>query len=283
MNITTDCLACIVRGSLDAAKLATDDTGLQEKIVKRIMKTLMDVDMEQPPPVMATKIQKAVFETTGVTDPYEQIKHEFNDFALSLYPDLEKLAADGSFETCVRLCIAGNIIDFGTHSTIGKQQILDTIKTSLKMEITGSISELAQACDSAGRILWIGDNCGEIVFDKLMLTKLAAKELIYAVRGGPTQNDATMEDAVHTGIDQMVRVIDTGAALPGVILDRCSTAFRRVYDNADLIIAKGQGNFETLPGNDPRIFFLFKAKCPVVAKHAGCNLNDMVILKGGGR
>ncbi len=277
--MTNDCLACMVRGTLDAAKLATNDTLLQQKIVKKILKALIDVDMSEPPPLMAMKIQQAVKDVTGVNDPYANIKKSYNDFALKIYPNLKKKAGATCFETAVRLCIAGNIIDFGTHTTIGEKKVLDTIEDALKVEINGQVDVLEKACKKASRILWIADNTGEIVFDKLLLEKLDPKRIVYAVRGGPTQNDATLEDAHYTGITNMVKVIDTGAAIPGVVLSYCSIQFRQHYEKADLIIAKGQGNFETMDHQDNRIFFLFKAKCPMVAEHAGCDLHDIVILR----
>jgi uncharacterized protein with ATP-grasp and redox domains len=131
--------------------------------------------------------------------------------------------------------------------------------------------------DHADHILWIADNAGEIVFDKLLLNLLDTDKVTYAVRGGPTQNDATYEDAEFTGITKIVRVIDTCSNIPGVILKYCSEPFRKWYKKADLIVSKGQGNFETLSHEDKRIFFLFKAKCSVVAQHAKCELNRMVI------
>lgn len=281
MNLTNDCLVCIVRGSLDAARLATPDTDLQEKIVKRVLQKLCGTDMQIPPPVMALEIQRAVREETGVEDPYADLKKQYNDFALSLYPALEKRVERGPFETAVRICIAGNIIDFGTHTTIEQRTVTQTIENALTMEMNGDAAALEKACRKADRILWLADNTGEIVLDRLLLSRLDLSKVVVAVRGGPTQNDATMEDAVYTGLTEMVRVIDTGAAIPGVVLDLCSEPFKKAYHNADLIIAKGQGNFETLDMDDERIFFLFKAKCPVVAQHAGCHLGDVVIRQGG--
>lgn len=277
MKMVNDCLPCIARGSLDAAKLATRDEQLQLKIVQTVLKRLCTADLNLPPPLMASVIQQAVKKATGVLDPYAAIKKKYNDFALELYPILEKEVAPLSFDTAVRLSIAGNIIDFGTHNTVGEQKVLDTIDQSLKGSINGSVDLFESACEKADKILWIADNAGEIVFDKFLLGKFELDSVIYAVRGGATQNDATLEDAEVTGITQMVNVITTGAAIPGVMLEYCSEEFRHHYTQADMIISKGQGNFETLDHRDQRIFFLFKAKCPVVAKYAGCTLNDMVI------
>ena len=277
MKMQNDCLPCIARGSLDAARLATENEALQRRIVKAVLKELITFDLNSPPPLMALFIGRTVEKMTGVSDPYSRIKKKYNDFALELFPLLEKKALDSSFDTALRLCIAGNIIDFGTHARVGRQKVLDTIDEALVMEINGEGEAFEKACEKAQRILWIADNAGEIVFDRLLLQKLDCRKIIYAVRGGPAQNDATLEDAEYAGLTGMVEVIDTGAAIPGVILEYCSDSFRNVYNKADMIIAKGQGNFETLDPLDPRIFFLFKAKCQVVADHAGCRLDDMVI------
>lgn len=281
MNLTNDCLICIVRGSLDAAKLATDDKGLQQQIVKSILRMLGDVNMDQPPPMMALAIQQAVKQVTGVDDPYADLKRKYNDFAMTIFPTLKDKVGNESFEAAARMCIAGNIIDFGTHTNITEQTVWEAIDHALSTSVKGSVAALERACQKADRILWIADNTGEIVLDKLLLSRLDLDRVIVAVRGGPTQNDATVADARYTGLTDLVSVIDTGAAIPGVVLDLCSDRFKDMYHTADLIIAKGQGNFETLDMNDDRIFFLFKAKCPVVADHAGCRLGDAVILQGG--
>ncbi|MCM2284453.1 MAG: ARMT1-like domain-containing protein [Desulfobacula sp.] len=277
MKMQNDCLPCIARGSLDAARLATDDEALQREVVKAVLKELISCDMNYPPPLMALYIGRTVREITGVADPYARLKKKYNDFALSLFPALEKKAMASSFDTALRFCIAGNIIDFGTHARVGRQKVLDTIDQALAMDINGDGIAFEKACKKADKILWIADNAGEIVFDRLLLQKLDCRKIIYAVRGGPAQNDATLEDAEYAGLTGMVEVTDTGAAIPGVILDHCSEDFKGIYTGADLIISKGQGNFETLDLSDSRIFFLFKAKCRVVADHAGCSLDDMVI------
>ena len=281
MKMTNDCLVCCTRGSLDAARLATDDESKQQEVLRRALSHLATMNMDDPPPLMARFIQETIEALTGVSDPFKRLKDKYNDFALELFPELEKKAAGKGFETAVRLTIAGNIIDFGAHNSVGKKKVLSTIEEALVQPLNGDVKKLEQACQNAGRILWLADNTGEIVFDKLLLARLDREKVTYAVRGGPTQNDATMEDAEYTGITQMVTTIDTGAAIPGVILEHCSDEFRQVFESADLIIAKGQGNFETLDPEDERIFFLFKAKCPVVADRAGVALHDIVIRQGG--
>lgn len=281
MLLKNECLACCVRGSLDVAKLATDDEELQQQVVRIVLKKLATMDLNIPPPLMALFIHQTIERITGIKDPFKRLKDKYNDFALQLYPELLKKGKLADFETAVRLTIAGNIIDFGAHNSVGTQKVLTTIEDALVISITGDVAHFQRACEKAKKILWLADNSGEIVFDKLLLSRLDRTKIIYVVRGGPTQNDATMEDARYTGITKMVKVIDTGAAIPGVILEYCSDQFKQAYYAADLIISKGQGNFETLDSEDDRIFFLFKAKCPVVADHAGVKLGDIVIRNVG--
>lgn len=279
MKMNNECFPCIARGALDAACLATDDEADQLKIVRMVLRELADLDPTSPPPLMARFIQQTVETVTEVADPYGPLKDKYNAMAMDLYPWLKSLkdASSNRFDTSARLAVAGNIIDFGTASTVGRDKVMETITHALEAEVNGSIKALARAVKKAENILWLADNAGEIVFDKLMLEEMDCTKIIYAVRGGPVQNDVTMSDARDVGVTDMVRVIDSGAAIPGTLLDQCSDTFVEVFKRADLIISKGQGNFETLDHLDERIFFLFKAKCPVVARLGNCDMGDVVV------
>ncbi len=279
MKMNNECFPCIARGALDAACLATDNEADQLKIVRMVLKELSGLDSDCPPPLMARFIQQTVETVTGVADPYGPLKDKYNAMAMDLYPWLKSLkdASSSRFDTSARLAVAGNIIDFGTASAVGRDRVMETITHALEAEVHGSIKALARAVKKAENILWLADNAGEIVFDKLMLEEMDCTKIIYAVRGGPVQNDVTMSDARDVGVTDMVQVIDSGTAIPGTLLDQCSGAFVEVFKRADLIISKGQGNFETLDHTDERIFFLFKAKCPVVARLGNCDMGDVVV------
>lgn len=279
MKLYNDCIPCIVRGSLDAARLATNDETLQQKVVKEILKILLTFDLNNPPPLMAQHIQQTVKKMTGNEDPYKAIKKKYNDFALSIYDELKSIVARSSnpFETATRLAIAGNIIDYGTSNSVGKQKILKTIEDSISGNIIGDINRFETCVKKAGKILYLADNAGEIVFDQLLLEQIGKEKAIFVVRKGYALNDATMKDAVSTGISKDLRVIDNGTSIPGTYLKLCSKKFLAEYERADLIISKGQGNYETLEHDDKRVFFLLKIKCSIVSKHSGFNLNDTVI------
>ena len=184
------------------------------------------------------------------------------------------------FETAARLAIAGNIIDFGVNSTVDESEVERTIACSLTDPLdTAALAELKEAVGQAKSILYLGDNAGEIVFDRLLVEQMPLEKITFAVRGGPILNDALMADAEAAGLTDLVEVIDNGTDAPGTILEACSQAFRRRFDKADLIIAKGQGNYETLSDCPANIFFLLRPKCAVLARHLNCELGRLILMR----
>jgi uncharacterized protein with ATP-grasp and redox domains len=282
MKTYNDCIPCLVRQALGAARFVNADEKMHQTVLKKTLAAMAVMDMNQSPPMMARHIQKVIAEVTGSKDPYQKIKKRCNDFSLDLLEGLRAMVERSPvpLDTAVRLSIAGNIIDFGAFSTLDTQTVFDTIDHAMANKVTGDMDYLLDRLVSADAILWIADNAGEIVFDRLVLEQIDTDRVVFVVRGGAALNDATLEDAADAGITEFVTTIDSGVAIPGTVLDACSPAFLQAFDRADLIIAKGQGNYETLPHDDERIFFLFKAKCPVVARSAGVNLNDMVVRRG---
>ena len=126
-------------------------------------------------------------------------------------------------------------------------------------------------------MLYLADNAGEIVFDWLLLEQMPVEKVTVAVRGSPVLNDATIADTQAAGIPGLVELIDNGSDAPGTILDDCSAEFRRRFDRTDLIIAKGQGNYETLNEVEKDIFFVLKAKCPVIARDLDCHVGSLIL------
>jgi uncharacterized protein with ATP-grasp and redox domains len=167
----------------------------------------------------------------------------------------------------VRLAIAGNMMDMGVNASLTEADVRQTMKQALTAPFFGEMDKFRHAIAEAHSILYLADNAGEIAFDRLLVEQLLSKHVTVAVRGAPVINDATLIDAQTVGLDQIVEVIDNGSDAPGTILSDCGPEFRRRFAEADLIIAKGQGNFETLSGEAGNIFFLFKVKCAVIAEH----------------
>jgi len=286
MQTYLDCVPCFVRQVLDSVKMTTDDEQIHEKVLREALCLASRMDLHQSPPAMAQKIHRFIRELTGVQDPYLQVKNRFNKFALKMYPDMKERIETSAdpLETAVRLAIAGNIIDLGVKSGLAESQVERTITRSLTESLDmEALEEFRNATAQAKDILYLGDNAGEIVFDRLLIEQLPCENITFVVKAGPIINDATMRDAEMTGLTDMVSVIDNGSDAPGTILQSCSQEFRRRFNEADLVIAKGQGNYETLSDADKNMFFVLKAKCPVIAQHLGCEIGCLVLTKNNAK
>jgi len=260
--------------------MTTDDEQIQEKVLREALFLGSKMDLSQSPPAMAQKIHRFICEITGVKDPYLEVKNRFNKLALQMYPELKQQVSTSAdpLETAVRLAIAGNIIDFGVNSVVEQSQVEKTIAESLTEPLDmEAMEEFREATSQAEDILYLGDNTGEIVFDRLLIEQLPYEKITFAVKGGPILNDATIEDAQIVGLTDIVNVIDNGSDAPGTILESCSEAFRRRFDDSDLIIVKGQGNYETLSDIDKNVFFMLQPKCVVLARHLGCEIGSLVL------
>ncbi len=281
MKTYYDCIPCFLRQAVDAARFASDDPKIHELVLREVLKTAADMDMQQTPPMMARNIHRTIRRYSGNVDPYLKVKQHFNHMAMNLYPDLKKRIAQSSdpVNTAVRLAISGNIIDFGARQgqDMNRDAVLAGIKNALACDLVGDIQVFKNAVNRADRILYLGDNTGEIVFDRLLIETLPADKIIFAVRGYPVLNDATLEDAKETGLFNIVKVIDNGSDAPGTIIEDCSPEFVGHFKAADLVIAKGQGNYETLSDANKQIFFLLQAKCPVIAADIGCEVGRLIV------
>lgn len=282
MRIYPDCIVCLLRLALRTARLATEARNVQLDILKDLTSGISELPEDAVPIEVGRRIQDLVSGTTGIADPYKEIKRQCNDLALDLYPRLNKLvrAADDPLPVAIRLAIAGNMIDFAAGSEFDLEKAIEDC-------LEGDFS----VCDyepfwgklsAAEVILYLGDNAGEIVLDRLLIEELLrrGKQVTYVVRGGPAINDATLADARYVGLDEMVEVITSGGALPGVMLKYASREFAARFRSADLILSKGQGNFEGLSHEPGPIVFLFKAKCRPVARELGVDQGAMVLRAG---
>jgi uncharacterized protein with ATP-grasp and redox domains len=282
MQIYLDCIPCIVRQALTSVRLVTNDVQVHEQMVREVLTLLRDMDMRQSPPAIAQKIHRLIRQLTGEYDPYRGKKQRFNKLTLRIYPELKRRvrASDSPLETAVRLAIAGNIIDFGVNHSLEESDLEETINDSLTSDFDKTqLKSFKDAVIRAKDILYLGDNAGEVVFDRLLIELLPWEKITFAVKGRPVINDATIEDAEIAGLADMVNVIENGSDAPGTILESCSHYFRNQFAGADLVIAKGQGNYETLSAVDKNIFFILKAKCPVIAGDLGCEVGEMIFRK----
>ena len=284
MRLYHDCVPCLLRGAIDAIRRVTPDEGVREKVLRGALEAAAQADFRRPPPLMAQMVHRLIREAAGNSDPYREAKERTNRFALELLPDLRRRVQESGdpFETATRLAAAGNIIDLAAKSGLEEPEVHSALDESLDSPLDpGAVTVLRRAAKAARKILYIGDNAGEIVLDRLLVEQLGPDKVVFAVRGGPVINDAIRTDAEMSGMAGLVEIIDSGSDAPGTILEDCSEKFRRRFDEADLVLAKGQGNYETLSGRTGRsgVFFLLRVKCPVIARDTGRPLGSLVLLK----
>jgi uncharacterized protein with ATP-grasp and redox domains len=273
-------MPCFLKQALQAARFVTTDTVVHERAVRHVLQLAAEMDLSESPPVIGQRVHRLLRQITGNADPYHEEKKRMNRLALQMLPYLRermRIAPD-PFELAVRLSIAGNMIDLGIFSEVTESAVRAAFEVVLDEPFEGDIECFRRAVDDAESILFLADNAGEIVFDKLLIEQLPAEKLVLAVRGTPVINDATMEDAIEAGITDIVPVISNGSDAPGTVLSECSKEFRQHFESSDVIISKGQGNFETLNDIEKDIFFLFKIKCPVVASHTRFTLGSHVLI-----
>jgi len=271
MKTSLDCTPCLIRQAMEAIRLSAPDEETRIMAVRNMLQIAAAMDFSQPPPVLTATIQARLQTLTSCADPYREAKHSFNQLALELLPPLALAvsAASDPFDAALRLAIAGNIIDLGVKTGLTTNDIREAAATALAQPVLGDIAALRQAVAQAQRILFLADNTGEIVFDRVLIEQLPRGRVTVAVRGRPILNDATREDAIMAGLPALAELIDNGSGIPGTLLADCSPDFRRRFAEADLIIAKGQGNFETLNDVKAPLFCLFRVKCAIVAGHCG--------------
>ncbi len=280
MRVHLDCFPCFLKQSIIALRLGTKDESLQKTILKSILEDIQKADISKPPAYTTTFIHRKIRQLLG-RDPFEGIKSEYNQIALRLYPSLKTTIekSPDPLWTSTRLAIAGNIIDFGIFTSI---DIEGTIRMALDNPLAvDDYSSFRDAIFIADKILYLTDNAGEIVFDRLLIEILISlgKKVKTVVKGSPVINDSTMEDAKESGLTRVCEVIDNGSEAVGTILDWTSPAFQRTFKDAQMVISKGQGNFETLIDNEKKIFFLFQSKCNVVSKELGLSTGSMLLKK----
>lgn len=290
MKTYLECIPCFFRQALEAARITGADVKTKKRILDEVARSIPGFRLSSTPPEMGKTIHDIVKRMTGNPDPYQKLKERATEKTLAIYPELKQKVeiAEDALRMAVELAIAGNIIDYGTENSLVVENELDKILQKEQKAIAAEreslfdVRSFRSALAEARTILYIGDNVGETVFDRVLMEEIKridpAKEILYAVREKPIINDATREDALAAGIDRVAEVISSGSEAPGTILESCSQEFIAIFDEADLVISKGQGNYETLSDVRRPVYFLFMAKCPVIAGGLGCAVGEIVLV-----
>ena len=279
MNTTLDCIPCFLRQGLEAARSVSEDARLHEQIVREMLRLTADLDFARPPPSLAQVLHRRLRELTGVADAYQPAKTRFNRLAMEALPDLGVMVRGaGSAPRRGKVRCRRQRNRHGDLLNIADDEVRTALRGSPAEVVHPRWEQFRQTVARAKDILYLADNAGEIAVDRLAIQELGPERVTVAVRGGPVLNDATVTDAREVRMYDLAEVIDNGSDAPGTILGDCSESFRRRFERAHLIIAKGQGNFETLCSTGKNIAFWFKVKCPFVSRLVGLPLGSHVLL-----
>jgi uncharacterized protein with ATP-grasp and redox domains len=282
MKVNLDCIPCFQRQALQAVRFISDDEKLQERVLREVTKKLLESNWDSTPPELAHQVHSIVRKITNEKDPYKKVKRESNDSVLKLYPELKEKVNQSRdpLRTAVRLAIAGNIIDF---AVLQEFNLEETIREVMKKQfVIDDYEKLKEKLKDAETLLFFVDNAGEIGLDKLLVeTFLETKKLEkidFVVKGGPIINDATLEDAVYMGLDRLPNskflTISNGEAGTGPA--RSSQTVKKWIREHDLVISKGQGNYEGLSEHNG-LFFMLMVKCPIIASDLGVEVGDIIL------
>lgn len=278
MKTELDCIPCFVRQALEAIQEVVDTPEQRERLFRKLLREISLEDWNLTPPAVSQRLHRLIRQDMGGIDPYRAIKAQMNAAAKTVLPTMRAMLAQQSDrqEALVRLAIGGNMLDAGAKTRVSIEDLPSQMQTIWDRPLLGEVDGLFEEANRASSILYLADNAGEIFFDRELIAALPPGRVTVAVRGSPVLNDATREDALEAEIDSIAEIIDNGSDAPGTVLADCSADFQSRFVRADMVIAKGQGNYETLSSCKRRIYYLFVVKCPAVASRVGAALGTLV-------
>ncbi|RLG19749.1 hypothetical protein DRN67_01905 [Candidatus Micrarchaeota archaeon] len=283
MKTHLECLPCFLNQALKAMEAAGENKERQEKVLKKIMGELKDADLNKNPTEFARMVYDTIAEITGNSDPYKAIKKRDNENAIKLLPEMRRLIGKSNDKllAAVKIAIAGNVMDLAVNSDYDvRKKVEEVIESKFAVD---NYYEFREDVKRAKSIVYLADNSGEIVFDKLLVEKIREVNgcrIYFFVKNSPIVNDATETDAKFVGIDRLENVELKTAGMGFSEQSREFKEFVRFLKGKGLIISKGQGNYETLSEIDSKIYFLLIAKCKVIAEDLGIGLNHIVCKSG---
>ncbi len=279
MKTYPECYECLFRQASTVVKETELSREVQIQSLKNVLQILKDADPFLSPSEIAGETNRALRKSLGIEDFYKEEKTANHKLALSFIDQLRGLIHEGpdALEQGLKISAAGNVIDI-IHSNNYDlwQEVQDTVEGELK---GGGLKAFQQRIKEVPHILYLADNVGETIFDRVFIETLDIP-VIYAVKSGPILNDATLEEALAARIDQVAEVIETGSQAPGTILSQCSSEFQELFKRSNLVISKGQANYETLDEEGEKVFFLLRVKCPVLGRQLEAPIGSLVLKQG---
>jgi uncharacterized protein with ATP-grasp and redox domains len=285
MKVHYECAACFLRQTREALDLATENESLKMEITEIVMKIVSKKFRKGAVSnIIGTEVHRNIKELTGNNDPYSRERETSNDIALEFLPQVERVLGDGkNLKNYIKVAIAGNVLDFGALGLeIDMESLI--VNTMEKNPTLDHSNELENELKKSKTVLYLADNIGEIVFDKIFIEKIKEYdvEVTVALKEKPILNDACINDALKIGLNQIAKLTSTGTDSIGIIEGDVSKEFMEIFNKSDMIIAKGLGNYEGLGEMDlidKPVFCLLNAKCRPVAREIGVELGDNVVLK----
>ena len=267
MKINSFCLACLINMQESQVR-KFDDEEKKMDYMREILAFLSSCDPDLSAPALVKPLSRIYEKYWGKRDSMEEVKQEFNDYLLSMEKELEAQIRNHPDPLEAALCYArtGNYIDYAAVKDITKEKLLELFESQGSAGLEKEMyRRFLDDLEHASSLVWLTDNCGEIVLDKIAMKILREQytdvKVTAIVRGEPVVNDADMEAARYVGLDRIVNVTGNGSGIAGTDLADISEEAEQLIRNADLIVSKGQGNFETIHGCGLNIYYLFLCKC----------------------
>jgi uncharacterized protein with ATP-grasp and redox domains len=273
MNLNLACILCNIKQVLTVTDLFKLDSARKEAIMRDVLGYLHSADYQRSNPEVIKGTWDIITKHINDKDPYREIKAYYNKELSNIAGKIRALInqSQDKFDTALKIAITANLIDFAANHTFDEAMLLQKITAAEEQHLSiDDSTQLYEKLKAAGTLLYLGDNCGEIVLDKIFIEYIKETfpniKVYFGVRGEPIVNDVTIDDANMVQMRQVAEVVSNGDGSLGTVMAKTSTRFRELFYQADVILAKGQGNFESLSEIDRgNIFFLFMAKCEAVA------------------
>jgi hypothetical protein len=283
MKLSFDCMQCLLGQAFKLAGKHIDNDNERFLFIKKVLHEMSGIDQDTIAPQVAGNMHRIFRELSGSSDPYREEKDLYNKKMLSLEKNFDNfvVSAEDRLAAAVKLAAAGNVIDFGAVPDLDSSEVFRVIQETVEKDFCAALFDRMTGDLAKGKtLLYLGDNAGEIVLDKFLIREIKRRyprlKIYFATRGNPVINDVTVRDAKNIGVDKYAVVIDNGADFPGTILSECTEDFRDIFNSADVIISKGQGNFESLVDNPRKIYFIFLCKCAYFEKKLGIRKHEIV-------
>lgn len=284
MNLNLNCILCNLKQVLTVTDLVKLDSDSKEVIMRDVLGYLQNTNYRRSNPEVIKGTWDIITKHINNINPYGEIKNYYNREVMNIADKIRNIInqSEDTFNTALKIAITANLIDFAASHTFDEKMLLDKINTINEQHmVIDDSKKLCEKLQTAKTLLYLGDNCGEIVIDKIFIEYINAIfpniKVYYGVRGEAIVNDVTVEDADMVQMQEVAEVISNGDGSLGTVIEKTSTVFRDVFYKADVVIAKGQGNYESLSEIDRNhIFFLFMAKCDAVA--SSLNVANLSIL-----